>query len=101
MTYGGVHDTELARLGHDKLASAGAYVGPSVDQRIIEVTVQGQQPGEVVTLNKMAEDNPAADRAAEIYAAYKVSTINGILSYHKKANADRLLALAAVQDLVR
>lgn len=100
--YGVGHDNELARLGRTKLASAGAFVGQDVDSRIIDATLQGRQVGEVLTLNKLAaEDNPAADRAAEIYAAYKVSMVNNIVSYHKRANADSLLALAAVQDLVR
>ena len=100
--YGVGHDNELAQLGREKLASAAAFVGPVVAGRIIDVTIQGEDPGLMVTLGKVAAaDNPAADRASEIYAAYKVSMVNSILSYHKKANADSLLALAAVQDLVR
>lgn len=100
-SYGWGNNNELAHLGRTKLAEATSFTGPGVDRRIIEATIQGYKPSEVITLNKLAVESPGAVKAAEIYAAYKVSTINSILSYHKQANSDRLLALAAVQDLVR
>lgn len=100
-SYGWGQDSELAHLGRTKLAEAASFTGPGVDRRIIEATIQGYKPGEVITLTKLASESPGAIKAAEIYAAYKVSTINSIASYHKQTNSDRLLALAAVQDLVR
>ena len=84
------------------VAAAGAYIGQDVDGRIITATVCDRKPElAVLTMSKSAENNPGAERAAEIYAAYKVSAIDSVLAYHKQANEDVLLALAAIQNLVK
>jgi hypothetical protein len=99
--YGWGHATELSRFVSGKIASAGAFVGAGVEGRIIEATICGGQPHVSMPLSvKVATENQV-HRGAEIYAAYKLSALSAMAAYHKQANADALLALAAVQNLVK
>lgn len=84
-----------------KTASAGSFVGHDVDQRIIEATVHGRQPVcNVLTFSKSAGVE-GVHRGAEIYAAYKLSALDAVMSCHDGENKDRLLALAAAQNMVQ
>lgn len=98
--YGWGQNLELSRFAADKVAAVGSFTGHGVDTRIIDATLCGRQPETIVVKSGSAIDNSGLHRGAEIYAAYKLSAVNAILGCHKE-NEDRLLALAAVQNLVR
>jgi hypothetical protein len=99
--YGWGHNSELAQFVGSKVASVGAFVGDGVEGRIIEATIYGRQPKVNMPASvKVAAENQV-HRGAEIYAAYKLSALSAMEACHKQANADTLLALAAVQNLVK
>lgn len=98
--YGVSQNLELSKLAAEHITSTGSFAGQVVDSRIIDATLCGRQPGLIMIKSGSAMGNSGLHRGAEIYAAYKLSAVNAILDYHKESE-DRLLALAAVQNLVR
>ena len=97
--YGWGQNLELSKFAAD-MAETSSFTGQAVDSRIIDATLCGRQPELVVIKSGHAMENSDMHRGTEIYAAYKLSAVNAILDYHKE-NEDRLLSLAAVQNMVR
>jgi hypothetical protein len=98
--YGVWQHDGLSKIAAAEIAELGAFVGSTLDSRIIEATICDRQP-EVAVIQKSAAVGSHMHRGAEIYAAYKLSALNAICSCNKQANADTLLALAAVQNMMR
>lgn len=76
------------------------FIGPERDHRVIEMTISNDEI--VVDRNaKIAEDtNMTIGKLAEKYAAYKLSAVEAILSFHKDTDTDALIAVATAQNLV-
>ena len=93
---------DLRKVASDTIARSFSVLDPFTGQRVIDATIVGVQPTfGAMSLDKNAGAYGTVHHGAEIYTAYKLSALDAVLKLHKQANEDKLLALAAVQNLVR
>lgn len=84
-----------------KVAEAATMMGPAMEQRIINATLNNVEIG-VDTKNEISSNSTLTiDVLAEKYAAYKIAAVKAMMSFSKNTDTDALVAIAAVQNLVR
>lgn len=86
----------------DAMIKDASFTGPMVNQRVIAKTIAGESPKiqECAEMKVSAADLPIIEKTAEIYAAYKLSALQGIRGAGSCVDGHTLIALSAVQDLV-
>jgi len=85
-----------------KIASAISFTGTSVDQRIIDNTInEFKYEIEVDKLTKIGSNcSQTIELLAEKYAAYKLSAIKAIAELNNDTDTDALIALAVAQNVI-
>lgn len=100
----GIEDPKLNAVV-TKVASDTTFIGPEVDRRIIEATLQKINLN--MTLDKKAEMKSnsnvivnTVDTLVEKYAAYKLSALKDTVALNKAVDTDALFAVAVAQDFI-
>lgn len=97
----GIEDKKLASAVV-KVASDATFVGPDVDKRIIESTLQKINID--MSLDKKAEiesnSNVVVNTLVEKYAAYKLAAVRDVAALNKAVDTDALFAVAVAQNFI-
>ena len=91
-------DVKLGNLIARQVREKMAMIGALVDKRVIGNTIEGVRL-DPLKVEKQAQSNVDDKRAAEVYAAYKLSALHGIMENNTDVDSDTLIALAAFQHL--
>ena len=89
----GINSAEL-----DKMASMATFVGPLMEQRVIDSTIKSANCKLVIDSSSGNVLNDGMLRLAEKYAAYKLSAVKAIVELGRDTDTDALLALAVAQN---
>ena len=93
---------ELNNYVSSEIADQMAVTKLAIDQRMIETTIANRhEPNAIKIATDAGSCNAAAKHAAELYMAYKLAAVKGILDNDKTLDKDLTLAYTVVQNLVR
>jgi hypothetical protein len=84
-----------------KVAAAATFIGPAMEQRIIDTTINKNEITLDSDYEKGSNCNLTVNGLCEKYAAYKLAAIRAIESFDKNTDTDTLVAIATAQNLVR
>lgn len=82
-----------------KSAANLTLVGPDMERRIIDSTINKSETG--LDTGDEIVSNGTVDLLAAKYAAYKLSAVKAIASLHQDTDTDALAVIAAAQNMVR